>query len=134
MTESYQDMLHLQRPISRRHAPMSMEDRAAQFAPFAALTGYEAAVEEAARLTDRQAELAEDESERLDAALRRLAADESGSPVRITYFRPDSRKAGGAYETVTARVREIIPCMGHLVLEDRRVLLLRNIRRIEWTE
>lgn len=130
----YADIIHGSRPYSAVYPPMDRSDRAAQFAPFAALTGYEAAVEEAARLTDQQTELAEDESVRLDAALRRLAADESGSPVRITYFRSDSRKAGGAYETVTARVREIIPCMGHLVLEDRRVLLLRDIRRIEWTE
>lgn len=130
----YADIIHLSRPVSTLHAPMPRSDRAAQFAPFAALTGYEAAVEETARLTDSQVELAEDESVLLDAALRRLAADEDASLVRITYFRPDGRKAGGSYETVTGRVLEVDPCMGRLILEDRRELPLRDLRRIEWEE
>ena len=95
----YADIINASRPRSALHSPMARIDRAAQFAPFSALTGYEAAVEETARLTDPRTELAEDESARLDAALRRLAADERDSPVRITYFRPDNRKAGGDYGT-----------------------------------
>ena len=130
----YADIIRCSRPVSAIHAPMPRSDRAAQFASFAALTGYEAAVKETARLTDQQVELAEDESELLDAALRRLAADEDAPLVRITYFRPDSRKAGGSYEIITGRVREADPCTGRLILEDRRVLLLRDLRRIEWEE
>ena len=130
----YADIINASRPRSALHPPMARIDRAAQFAPFSALTGYEAAVEETARLTDPRTELAEDESARLDAALRRLAADERDSPVRITYFRPDNRKAGGAYVTITGRVREIDPCMGRLVMDDRRVIPLRDIRRVEWGE
>ena len=130
----YADIINASRPRSALHPPMARIDRAAQFAPFSALTGYEAAVEETARLTDPRTELAEDESARLDAALRRLAADERDAPVRVTYFRPDNRKAGGAYVTITGRVREIDPCMGRIVMEDRRVIPLRDIRRVEWGE
>ena len=70
MNNPYKDIMHLSRPVSSRHLPMSMHDRAAQFSPFAALTGYDAAIEETARLTDRQTELAESSKEAKSAPFR----------------------------------------------------------------
>ena len=72
MTNPYDDIIHLPRPVSRRHAPMAIIDRAAQFAPFAALTGYDAAIQETARLTDSAAILDESAREALDEKLRLL--------------------------------------------------------------
>lgn len=94
----YDDIIRLSRPVSEKHPRMSMTDRAAQFSPFAALTGYDAAVQETARRTDARIELDEDAKEEIDRRLREL---QPGEPVTVTYFRPDDRKAGGAYLTVT---------------------------------
>ena len=94
----YDDIIRLSRPVSEKHPRMSMTDRAAQFSPFAALTGYDAAVQETARRTDARIELDEDAKEEIDRRLRQL---QPGEPVTVTYFRPDDRKVGGAYLTVT---------------------------------
>jgi len=94
----YDDIIRLSRPVSEKHPRMSMTDRAAQFSPFAALTGYDAAVQETARRTDARIELDEDAKEEIDRRIREL---QPGEPVTVTYFRPDDRKAGGAYLTVT---------------------------------
>lgn len=94
----YDYIIRLSRPVSEKHPRMSMTDRAAQFSPFAALTGYDAAVQETARRTDARIELDEDAKEEIDRRLREL---QPGEPVTVTYFRPDDRKAGGAYLTVT---------------------------------
>ena len=94
----YDDIIRLSRPVSEKHPRMSMTDRAAQFSPFAALTGYDAAVQETARRTDARIELDEDAKEEIDRRLREL---QPGEPVTVTYFRPDDRKVGGAYLTVT---------------------------------
>ena len=103
---AYDDIIRLPHHVSQNHPQMSMLDRAAQFAPFAALAGYEAAVGETARLTSERRELDAQEAEELN---RRLAALISLLPDRpeatLEYFVPDDRKAGGAYVTVTGRVR-----------------------------
>lgn len=132
--EMYADIIDLPHRISPYRSPMPRGDRAAQFAPFAALTGFEDVVAETARLTETSTELAEDEAVRLDECLRRLADCPSPPLVRLTCFRPDGRKAGGAYVTVTGRLREIHPTMGWLVLEDRRTLLLKDLKSIEWDD
>ena len=98
---------------------MPLRDRAAQFAPFAALTGYEAAVGETARLTAERRELDTQEAEELNRRLADLAARLKDRPeVTIGYFVPDDRKAGGAYVTVTGRVRHISVPEKTLVMED----------------
>ena len=108
MNNPYEDIMHLSRPVSTRHLPMSMHDRAAQFSPFAALTGYDAAIEETARLTDRQAELAESSKEVLDKKIRAIQdAIDTTPEVTVTFFEPDLRKAGGRYRTITRRVKKI---------------------------
>lgn len=95
---AYDDILHLPHHRSEKHPPMSMRDRAAQFSSFRALAGYEDAIGETARLTDRRIERGEEERHRLDAILRQLECRLAEKPtVTVTYFRPDDRKAGGAY-------------------------------------
>ena len=89
----YEDILYLPHHTSPSRPPMPMSDRAAQFSPFAALTGYEAAVKEAARLTEQRIELDENEKAILDAKLSLLQKNLSLSPeVTLTYFQPDKQK------------------------------------------
>ena len=110
---------------------MPMLDRAAQFAPFAALTGYEAAVGETARLTSERRELDAQEAEELN---RRLAALISLLPDRpeatLEYFVPDDRKAGGAYVTITGLVRHVSVPEKTLVMEDGTVIPLDDVCQI----
>ena len=91
-----------------------MIKRAAQFAPFAALTGYDDAVAETARLTDDRVDLTEDAVNELNRRIYEASA--SGREIRIVYFVPDDRKAGGAYMEVTGKIRKIEP--GEIILED----------------
>ena len=102
-----------------RHPRMSMEKRAAQFAPFAALSGYEEMISEEFRATNRQIELAEDDMRILDRKLNRIAGIIAGGThpeAAVTYFIPDTVKDGGRYHTVTARIRQIDPAGGRLIL------------------
>ena len=111
----YEDIMGLPRPRSRR-PPMPMADRAAQFAPFAALSGHEAAVAEAARPTEERIVLSEDQRDGIDRALAVLRGRLGGRPaVRIAYFVPDERKEGGSYRSDEGRLARI---------DDRRELLL----------
>ena len=114
-----QELLEMERPVSARHAPMRRCDRAAQFAPFAALSGFDETVQEAGRLTQAQIELAENEREALNDALVRLAARLPEQPeVRLTYFQPDAKKSGGTYRTILTRVRRLNANAQVLVLTD----------------
>ena len=104
----YEDIINLPHPTSPRHPRMPMIDRAAQFSPFAALTGYEAAIKETARLTVQKIHLDQDAQAALDEKLRLLAETIDGYPeVTITYFLPDKKKAGGEYVTASGRIRKI---------------------------
>lgn len=114
-----QELLEMERPVSARHAPMRRCDRAAQFAPFAALSGFDETVQEAGRLTQAQIALAENEREALNDALVRLAARLPEQPeVRLTYFQPDAKKSGGTYRTILTRVRRLDANAQVLVLTD----------------
>lgn len=105
MTGPYDDILYLPHHVSPQRAHMPMSDRAAQFSPFAALTGYEAAIKETARLTDERRQLDENEKEILNGKLQAIAEHLKERPqITITYFKPDERKSGGAYVTVTGTV------------------------------
>ncbi len=113
---------------------MPMIDRAAQFQPFRALTGYEDAVRETARLTDRRIELTEEEKARLDAALQRLMDSISSRPqVSVTWFQPDKRKAGGAYVTTTGRLKKIDDLEGVLILLGGERIVIEDILDIQIT-
>lgn len=108
MKRTYEDIINLPHPNSKRHLRMSALDRGAQFAPFAALTGYDEAVKESARLTERHIELDEGEKQEFDRRLRFISENlELKLPVSITYFVPDSKKSGGSYRTVTGTVNKI---------------------------
>lgn len=121
MSGKYDDIIHLPHHVSRKHPRMSNHDRAAQFSPFAALTGFEAKINETARLTDRKLELDDYAKAQLDAKLQELRAKLfQKPPVRLTYFKADERKEGGAYVQITALVRKIDPyerCL-HLFIEE----------------
>ncbi|MCD8005221.1 MAG: hypothetical protein LUE91_06155, partial [Oscillospiraceae bacterium] len=98
MSHDYSDIINLPHHVSATRPHMSMHDRAAQFSPFAALTGYDAAVKETARLTDQRAELDDDMKEKLSERINLLQENLAAAPaVEITYFIPDERKEGGAY-------------------------------------
>ena len=124
----YDDIIRLPHHVSRNHPQMSMHDRAAQFAPFAALTGYEAAVGETARLTVVKRELDEQEAEELNRQLAALVARLPERPeVTVEYFIPDARKAGGAYVTVTGRVRHISATDRIMTMESGEVIPIDEI-------
>ena len=104
-SRQYEDIIGLPRPLSRRHPPMARQERAAQFAPFAALAGHGAILREAAHQTDNQPVLSEDAQTALDARLRLLAGRLEEHPtVTATYFLPDEKNAGGACVTVSGQV------------------------------
>lgn len=108
MNGKYESIKYLPHHVSQKHPQMSMLDRAAQFSPFAALTGYDAAVQETARLTDFKIELAEDDLIALNAKLQLLQAHLAEKPeISIIYFEPDSRKAGGTYLSCDGTVKRI---------------------------
>ena len=128
MSGNYDDIIALPHPEPRTHPRMSLHDRAAQFSPFAALTGHSAAIAETGRLTDSRITLDESEMARVDAALQRLRELLPQEPaVSITYFVPDERKAGGSYQTVTGTVRRIDTVNGILLLTDRREVPIADI-------
>ena len=133
MNNPYADIMHLSRPVSSKYLPMSMHDRAAQFSPFAALTGYDAAIEETARLTDRQTELAESSKEALDKKIRAVQDVIDTMPeVTVTFFEPDLRKAGGAYRTISGRVKKIDEYNKALIFQDDSVIHFWQLHQIEY--
>ena len=104
----YDDIINLSHHVSSRHPQMLMMNRAAQFSPFAALTGYDDAVRETARLTDEKIELDEYEKEELDRKIQWIGSHlDEHIPVSITYFHPDDKKAGGSYEEIVDTIRKI---------------------------
>ena len=115
ISHQYKDIIGLPHPVSRRHPPMARQERAAQFAPFAALTGHGAILQEAARQTENRPALSEDAQTALDTRLRLLAGRLEEHPtVTATYFLPDEKKAGGACVTVSGqvlRLREFPPAL-----------------------
>lgn len=116
--KNYDDIINLPHHVSKKHPQMSMLDRAAQFSPFAALTGYGDAIDEAARVTEAHIELDDSERQEIDRILREVY--ETGSPVEVTHFVPDERKAGGAY-VVTAGVIKAIDPVSRVVEFQSRV-------------
>ena len=121
----YDDVINRQHPTSKKHPRMSNMNRASQFAPFAALTGYEESIKETARLTDRKRELSEDDIEEINAKLNFIQEHINERPeVAITYFQPDERKEGGAYITVTEKVRRIDDGTGLLCLKMKEYYVL----------
>lgn len=131
----YDDIINLPHHVSSTRPHMPMIDRAAQFQPFRALTGYENAVQETARLTDAKPELTEEEKAFLDLRLRELDERIASLPsVTLTYFQPDKRKAGGAYVTVTGQLKRIDHQESVLMLVGGEHILIENILSIQMAE
>lgn len=120
----YDDIMDLPHHVSKTHPQMPMMNRAAQFSPFAALTGYEAAIEETARLTDRRMELTEAETAEINAALGQM---EKGDTVELTYFVPDKKKAGGRYVAEIVVIKQIVAAEGRVNLSDGRSIEMDRI-------
>ena len=126
---AYDDIIHLPHPTSPRHPRMPMIDRAAQFTPFQALTGYGEAIQETSRLTGEKVELTEDEKAVLDEKLRLLA--DTGNEAVFTYFQPDGKKSGGSYVTALGAIKKLDPLEGRLVLSDGIAISIDDILEIE---
>lgn len=131
MTGPYDDIVNLPHPSSTRHPRMSAIDRAAQFSPFAALSGHEAAVKETARLTDQRVELTEDKKTELDMKLRLIGEHLVEHPeVSITYFQADAKKDGGSYKTTTNAVKKIDDFLRIVILTDGEQIPIDDIYEI----
>jgi hypothetical protein len=130
--EKYADIIDLPRPVSKKRSPMSNHDRAAQFSPFAALTGYDAVIAETGRLTDTQAELDEGGKQLLDEKLQLILAHLEENPwVSLQVFCPDSRKSGGEYRQISGHVKKIDSVTRCMVLTEGEVIPIDRIYGIE---
>lgn len=132
----YDDIIDLPHPVSKRHPQMPLSDRAAQFAPFAALTGHDEAIRETARLTDSSVELDEEQKEKLDQRLQMLLTEIGEDPLReheikATYFQPDEKKDGGAYVSVSGCVKKMDVYRRQILFTDGTALPMEHLISIE---
>ena len=131
----YDDIINLPHHVSATRPQMPMIDRAAQFQPFRALTGYEDAVQETARQTDEPPELTEDEKALLDAKLQKLSDSIDSHPrVTLTWFQPDKKRAGGAYVITTGELKKIDDYAGALILMGGERIVIEHIVDIQIME
>ena len=129
---NYDDIINLPHHVSTKHPRMSALDRAAQFSPFAALTGHDSAIKETARLTDIKLELDEDKKEELDSCLQMLREQTALRPeVEITYFVPDTKKSGGSYFLVRGVIKKLDDMEHKILLENGTVIPINDIYGIE---
>lgn len=132
MKWKYEDMLELPHHVSAKRPRMDMIDRAAQFAPFAALTGHDAVIRETARLVDQPVELTESRRAELDGQLQELSERLDGQrSVTITHYVPDQRKQGGAYIRTTGRIKKVDTAAQAVVLVDGSGIELDTITDID---
>ena len=132
MNRKYNEIMGLPHHVSKTRPQMPMSDRAAQFAPFAALTGYDAAIKETGRLTDERIELDVEALSALDMKYQLLmeALDEAPE-VTITYFRPDERKAGGKYVSAVGAVKKIDDFERRITMQDGAKIPMDDVLSIE---
>lgn len=132
MKNPYDDILNLPRPVSKTRPHMPSQDRAAQFAPFAALIGLDQTLAEAGRQTMAPIELGADALAELNQALGKLRNNLDAHPrIRVTYFVPDRKKSGGAYVTVSGQVKKFNEYEKYLLLGDGTRIMLQNIVLLE---
>ncbi len=131
MNEKYKEIINLPHHVSKTRPPMSMLDRAAQFSPFSALTGHNAALDETARLTDAFVELGEDEKQMLDAKLHMLIDIKEEKPViTVVHFKPDEKKSGGAYVSTTGYLKKINILSREITMSDATVIPVDYVSEI----
>ncbi len=127
-TYLYDDIIDLPHHVSKTRTPMPISERAGQFAPFAALTGYDDEVKETARLVDREILLEDEEKEMINNKLNVIESFIKDRPlVTITYFIDDSKKNGGKYEEITSNIRRIDSVKGVIILTDKREIMIDKI-------
>lgn len=127
----YADIIDLPHHVSNRHTQMPMEKRAAQFSPFAAMVGHDAAIHETARLTEEQLELSEDEKAVIDGKLQMLQDHIKEQPeITVAYFQPDKKKSDGIYVTVTGFARRVDKIGQMLVIKDGVKIPIQQILKI----
>lgn len=132
MTREYDDIINLPHHVSATHPRMIAINRAAQFSPFAALTGYETAIKETARLTDERVELDEYTKEILNDRMQTLSNQLKEHPeIAITHFRPDTKKDGGAYITATGTAKKIDIYERVVIMNDGTAIHIDEIISIE---
>ena len=132
---NYDDIINLSRPQYHDLPPMSIHDRAAQFSPFAALVGYDAAVEETARLTDSRREMEEDEINELNRQLSELTERLSERPkIRVTYFIRDKKKDGGRYASKVGNARTIDQAQNRIVFTDGESVPIKDMYSVVFIE
>ncbi len=135
MNGDYDDIIHLPHPVSTKHPRMSAHDRAAQFSPFAALTGYSDAIQETLRQTEQRIVLDEEETELLNSKLRLLADFSAQRPAAaITCFVPDAKKEGGFYITIMGQVKRIDEGNRVVILTNGQSIAFEDILAIECEE
>lgn len=135
MIEKYEDMLYMDPPVSMTHRKMSVQDRAAQFMPFAALTGYEDLIRESSRITQSRIELSETEIEELKRKLEILQKHENEKPlIKVQYFIRDLKKSGGSYQTVEKYLHRIDDIEKKIIFKDRTTIQFEEILSIEHEE
>lgn len=131
-THKYDDIIDLPCHVSQKRPHMPILDRAAQFSPFAALTGYDSAVKEAMRLTEEQIDLDEDSKAVLDRKLAVLMEYlDEGPEVTVTFFLPDDRKKGGVYQTVSGKVKKIDFYSRRLIMDNAVILPMEYIIQMD---
>ena len=126
----YEDIINLQRTKSKKHPPMSLNNRSAQFAPFSALTGYEDKIKETARVTTPKIELTEEEKLKINNKISWLKERETPE-ITITYFIEDERKKGGRYQKITGKIKRIDEVEKQLFLMDKTKISIEKIINIE---
>jgi hypothetical protein len=128
----YDDIINLPRHVSETHPHMSLADRAAQFSPFAALTGYEDAIKEAGRIVDEKIELSEEEKEEINRKLNYLNEHKKDNiQITITYFLKDMKKNGGSYRQITSNLKRLDEIEKTILLADNTILRIDDIRKIQ---
>ena len=135
MDPRYKDILNIQWPVEKKPDAMPRKDRAAQFAPFAALTGYDSMIEETRRETQSPVFLTEESLETLNRTLNLLQRDIAQRPrVRMTVYYDDERKAGGRFQKVEGNLKRIDTYEGGLILTDGREIPFFRIVELEYVE
>ncbi len=132
MNGKYDEIMSLPHHVSKTRPQMPMSDRAAQFAPFAALTGYDSAIKETERLTDERIELDEEALSTLNMRCQLLMAVLDEAPeVEITYFKPDERKAGGKYISVIGTVKKVDDFERLITMQDGMKIPMDDVLSID---
>ena len=126
MTDQYDDIVHLPHHVSSTRPRMSAIDRAAQFSPFAALTGYDTSIKESARLTDARIELDDSQKEEIGEKLR-LVTGQLDAEIKITYFLPDAKKSGGKYVLATGTAKKVDEYERMIIMGDGKQIPIDEV-------